>query len=353
MLKRSALAALLLLTGCPERPKETPPAPSATSPARSAAPALVPPAPVPSGPTHFAVASAPAVNAACKPLPKGGPRAMTALAVALRRLACEPALFMLKSGELRKELALPADHGVEISGPSTVSLRFPKGRAADLALSMGLASPVAARSKSGAWSWRIWNLGSAPSGKLELWGPGAVVVGVDFDYAKVGDGVDSVPLGDTPLEGFASVTMPESVLPLKDDEAALAMLLAGLQRLAADPSQLAREPKDAAGFAGLDDERFRVSRRSLHHGSTVINGLDVWTARTRVAAGPVIEAFGLEGKIEHSRAHDSDEYLLFVDEKTEHGWRGLKVALRFERRSGVAAAGAYGGHVLSGVTLMP
>lgn len=358
MRTRSVLAVALLVAGCPERPNATIPASSAISPSvapssGAAPPALVPPAPAPSGPTHFGAATPRPANAACKQLPKGGRPELAPLARALRRLSCEPALFMLSSVALRTELALPAEHVVEMSGPSTVSLRFPKARAADLARALGVGSAVAARSKEGAWSWRIWNLVSAPSGKLELWAPGTMVIGVDVDGAKIDDKTDRVPLGDVALEGFASVTMPESVLPVRDDETAVTMLLAGLQRLAVDQGQLTREPKDAARFAGLDDERFRVSTRSSHEDDVVTKGLDIWTARTRVAAGPVIEGLALAGAIEHSRAHDSDEYLLFVGGKTKHAWRGLELALRFDRRDGAAAPGPYGGYVLAGVTLMP
>lgn len=355
MRRHLILACALVLTACPERPNgaapdATPVASSTVAPA-PAAPSLTPVAPAPSGPTHFAVSAAPAANTACKPLPKGGPRTASALAGALRRLSCEPALFMLSSAALKKELALPEDHKVELSGPSTVSLEFPKGRAADLAAAMGVPAPVAARSKTGAWSWRIWNLAAGKGGKLDLWGPGAPIIGVDVDGA-VGDAIERVPLGDTKLEGFASVTMPEAALPVRDDAPAVAMLLAGLERLAQDKSQVARDPKEAARFAGLDDERFRVSRRSIH-GATVVSGLDLWTARTRIAASAVIQGLGLSGKIEHSRARDSDEHLLFAGSGSEHGWRGLKLTLRFAARNGAAAPDPYGGHVLSGVTVMP
>lgn len=357
-----ALALSLLLPGCPERTKESgvgssPLAPASAAPAEavpSPSPSPAAPAPAPSGPTHFAVATPPPANGGCKPLPKGGRPAMTALANALRRLSCEPALFLLSSAALRAELALPADHRLELSGPSTVSLRFPKGRASDLAATMGVGSAVAARSKSGAWGWRVWNLASDPAtGKLAHWGPGVVVIGVDVDSATIGDRIDHVPLGEAALEGDASVTMPESVLPLQDDAAAVALLLAGLEKLAANARQLASEPADAARFAKLDDERFRVSTRSFHAGSNVVKGLDVWTARTRVAAGPVIEALGLPGRIEHSRARDSDEYLLFDGATKEHAWRGLRVTVRFAPREGQPAPGPHGGYVLSGVTLMP
>ncbi|MBI3204175.1 MAG: hypothetical protein HYZ29_21745 [Myxococcales bacterium] len=351
----STLAVSLVLVGCRERPRETPQAASAVTQPPTASATATPSAalpPIPSGPTHFAVTSPPGASKTCKPLPKGGRPAMTALANALRRLSCEPALFLTSSAALRADLALPADHTVELSGPSTVSVRFPKGRAADLALTMGLGSAVAARSKTGAWGWRIWNLASDPaSGKLEHWGPGVAVIGVEVDGGKVDDKISQVVLGDALLEGYASVTMPESVLPLQDDAIAVGMLLGGLEKLASDTKQLASDPADAARFAKLDDERFRVSTRSLHSGPSVVKGLDVWTARTRVAAGPVIERLGLSGKIEHSRARDSDEYLLFDGARTEHTWRGMKLTLRFDARSGTAAAGPHGGYVLSGVTL--
>ncbi len=327
---------------------------SAPAPATSAPPVHAFPSAVPVGPTHYAATTPPAANAACAPLPKGGSPDATKIATAVRRLGCEPALYFMTAAALRAELALPREDTVEVSGPSSVTVRFPKMPAGELAKGFGVTAPVALRASAGAWSWRNWSLAASPTSSetLELWSPGRVYVAVAVD----GDPPDDVkfkPLDDTMEVSSVTVSMPEEVLPIVDDALAVAMLLAGLDAIAADATSLKEEPAEVAKRAHLDDERFRVSRRQSGTGPDAVRGVDVWTARTRVAAGPVIEGMGLAGKIEHNRAHDSDDYLLYVDKKSDLRWRGLEVELRFSRRRGAAASGPHGEYELDGVMLMP
>lgn len=327
--------------------------PSAAQPSSTASAVTAPLPPLPDTPTHFNVTTPPAANAQCKPLPTKK-NEFSPVAAATRRLACEPALFLLSGSELRKELALPADHTVELGGTSSVSLRFPKGKSADLAAAMGVTGAVAKRRNAGAWGWRIWDLVTDPkSGAFELWGPGKIHIGVNVDEAGRDDKVETLDLEHATVDGYIGVTMPESVLPRVDDTLASQHLVAGLNKIADDKKNLSAEPPEVAKLAGLTSERFRLSRRAVGTGPDSIKGIDVWTARTQIAAGPVIEALELSGKIEHSRAHDSDEHLLFLGTKSEFGWRGLKVELRFEKREGPAADGAYGAWLLEGITLMP
>lgn len=310
-------------------------------------------APLPDAPTHFGVASPPAANPTCKPLP-ATKNAYSPVAKAARRLACEPALFLLAGSELRKELALPDDHKVELVGASTVTLRFPKGKSAELAAAMGATGAIAKRRNAGAWGWRIWDLVTdTKTGAFELWGPGKIHIGVGVDEAGKDDKVETLGLEHATLDGYLAVTMPEDVLPRVDDTVASQHLLAGLNKIADDKKNLAAEPAEIAELAGLASERFRLSRRAIGTGPDAIKGIDVWTARTQIAAGPVIEALELSGTIEHDHAHDSDGYLLYLSGKSEFGWRGLKVELSFEKREGAAADGKYGEWLLSGITLMP
>lgn len=326
---------------------------SATSSASNAHTAIPPvPATLPEGPTHYGTKTAPEANAACKPLPKGG-ATYQPLAKAARRLSCEPALFLMTGVALRKELALPADHTIDFSGASTVTIRFPKGKATDLAAAMGVPKAVAARRNAGAWGFRVWDMVTTmPTRSLDLWSPGVINVGVDVEDLELDDKVDSVPLEKSTLDGYLSVTMPEATLPVVDDDVALALLFAGLDKIAAEPRHVSDEPGDAAVFAGLVNERFRVSRRSTGSGPSAIHGIDIWTARTRVAAGPVIAALGLPGKIEHSRAHDADDFHLYDGKTSEFDWRGLRLELTFAKRD-TAIDAPHGEWSLSGVTLMP
>lgn len=330
------------------------------SPTRSSAPtasasgspvAALPP--LPDRPTHFSSTTTPSTNTSCAPLP-ATKNAYTPLAKAVRRLACEPALFLMSGDEVRRELALPADYTVELGGAASVSLRFPKGKAADLTTAMGVTGAVAKRRNKGAWGWRIWDLvNDTQAGSLAIWGPGELYVGLNVDEAGRDDKVESLGLEHATLDGYVSVSMPESVLPRVDDALASQHLVAGLNKIAEKKENLAAEPSELAKLAGLTSERFRLSRRTSSAGADTVKGIDVWTARTQIAAGPVIEALGLYGKIEHERAHDSDAHLLYVGTDSELGWRGLKIELRFEKRGGAPATGAYGEWLLEGITLMP
>ncbi len=325
---------------------------AAPSPKAPMLPAL--PSPIPKGPTHYAASSPPAANGACKPLPKAGPAALAPLAKALRRLSCEPALYFMTNDELQKELALPAGHKAAFVGPSAVSIDYPKGKAVDLAAALGVTSAVARRRNKGAWGWRMWDMATdEKTGELELWSPGKVAISLRVDDVGLDDKVNSIPLEKAELSGYVAASMPESVLPIVDDEVALAMLLVGLDKIAKDKKRLSEEPAELAKLVGLDNDRFRLSRRSIGTGPDQIKGIDVWTARTRVAAGPVIEGLGLSGKIEHSRAHDSDEHLLFQGDSNDFSWREMKIELAFDKRAGAAASGRHGEWTLDRVTLMP
>lgn len=193
----------------------------------------------------------------------------------------------------------------------------------------------------------------APSGKLDHWGPGIAIIGVKVDTTDIEDTVESTPLGETDLAGSLVVTMPSSVLPLKDDEVAATMILAALERVAANKAMLSEEPEEVAKKIGLKDDRFRLSRRSIGTGPGAVHGIDIWTARSRIAAGPVIEGLKLPGTIEAKRATDTNDYVLYEGQTDEHVWRGLKVELTFAERDGESASGRHGGYVLEGVTLMP
>ena len=312
------------------------------------------PNPLPSGPTHYRAGVTPPANAGCKPLPTQGPATYAALAKAVRRLACEPALFLLTAEQLRVELALPPTISAEFGGASAVSLRFPKGNSTELAQAMGVAGAVAARRNAGAWGWRIWDMVTEMKTRsLEHWGPGILNVGVDVDDVGLDDKVDSLPLEKSTLDGVLTVSMPESVLPVIDDDLGSRMLINALQKLAQDKARLGDEPADQATALGLAGERFRVSRRTQSSGADSVKGVDFWTARTQIAAGPVIAALGLPGRIQHNRAHDTDDYVLYDGKQSEFAWRGLKLEFSFEKRAGEPADGAHGGWLLRGITVMP
>ncbi|MEM9873941.1 MAG: hypothetical protein AAF928_03550, partial [Myxococcota bacterium] len=296
---------------------------------------------VPSRVTHLRGAP-PAMNERCEDPPKGNDR-WGVVAVAVKRLACEPGLYFRPTADVARELALP--DGVTFSFPAAtgaeirLSDEVRGGRAEEVAAALGIATPVVTPGRSGAWALRQWRLGSNPtSGELDRWSPGIITIGVKTD-AEPSAGLETVaPLGrDDTLRGSIVVTMP--TLTVVHDEVALAMLVRSLDIFAADGGLSARPPPEVARKAKLANERFRVSRRSMGTGATAIHRVDVWTARTFIAAPALLEALGLEGEITPERARDSNDYVLRNGPRDEHVVNGVRLHLRFapNRDAGRAA----------------
>lgn len=348
---------MLVSMGCSEGSKQAPTttstvAQSGAAPSSSAAPTTpAVPKPAPETPTHYASATPPPKNDKCAPLP-AAKNESSPVAAAVRRLSCEPALYYLSTKKLREELALPADVKLEPVGVSAFMLEFPKRPAKELAAAMGVEKPVATRSTAGAWGFRLWRLATEGKDVPEIWGPGRVLMPVGVEAGNIEDSVDSVPLGDAQANDI-TVSMPADVLPTIDDEAAVATLRAAVAYLAENPAVLSKEPEEVAKLAGLEGDRFRVSRRSIGTGPDAIKGIDIWAKRTQVGAGDVIAALDAKGRIEHNKAHDSDDHLLYRGSEESFSLRGLDVTLSFRERAGKEATGPHGKYILNGVFLMP
>jgi hypothetical protein len=317
-------------------------------------------APVPSAPggaalTHLGPPPAP-VTTPCRPLPAatGTTAIVGALAAAVRKLACEPALYYQPAATVEKALSLPAGMKFHFDGPRSATLELESApRASELAKALGVTRPVITTARSGAWATRHWYLGSHPkTGVLDLFGPGEPRIGVNHDYDHDDDFGAVKPLDpDEPLTGWISVVMPDSAVNVVDDRAGVEVLARALGMLAADPKLLSVEPERVARLTALEGERFRVSRRSAGK----VHSIDVWTQRTRIAAADVLKALGMTGKIEHDRARDSDDYVLRGGASDRHPWRGRTVELRFDPRPGVKGSSTDdpADYVLTGITLSP
>ncbi|MEZ4231713.1 MAG: hypothetical protein R3B89_21235 [Polyangiaceae bacterium] len=364
-----SLSALLglVLTGCPTQESSNATnssnVPASASAPRSPAVAVVPmPAEAERNvATHL---EPPKIDSQkpCRALPNGSGLSHE-LARVTRELACKPELFYKSTSDVEAALKLPPEVKFRFSGPRSAELRFEQGpKAAEFALAMGVKTPVITTANSGAWATRNWHLGSnVNSGDLELWEPGVVSVGV----AHSGEAKDTIgtvkPVADEPLTGYITVSMPESVVEVKDDEVALKMLHHALTKLAGARSLLQEEPEAIAKKLGIDDSRFRVSRVSVGTGPSAIKGIDIWMARTQIAAAPVLTTFGFKGKIEHERAHDSDSIVLHQDgtppgtSGDEHTWHGLSIRPSFEPRKGVKLGDVNDpkGYMLEGLRIMP
>lgn len=365
----SALACCLLLTGCPDS-KPTPSAadPSGATPtdpsgATTASVAVLPlpPSAERSSATHLSPTTPPSA-AKCTALPAGSGTSHE-LARVIRELACTPGLFYQPAEQVSAALKLPPDVTFRFSGPRTAELRLktaPTGK--QLAEAMGISAPVITTAKGGAWATRNWYLGSdAKTGDVTLWGPGIAAIGVSH-RGELKDTRGTIkPLTDENLNGYIAVTMPDSVVSVKDDEVAQRMLLHAVTKLAASPALLNKEPEEIAKLLGLDDARFRVTRVSIGTGPDSIKGVDLWVARSQIAAEPVIKSLGLTGKIEHERAHDSDSIVLHFEptEKftsgDDHRWKGLTLKPTFEPRKGVKLGDDADpkDYVLEGLQVMP
>ncbi len=338
-------AVATLHVGCTEKSEGAKPvnsantASSAVSTGAVAAPAATSTAPaVPAGQasalTHLAATKPGSFDAKCKDLVKTHNPPAQQLAHVLRRLTCEPALYFKPIAEVRKALALQVGYTLTFSGPATAMLEFPKTISPkDLGRVMDVGKPVARMSDRGAWRSRIWFFGAdAKTGALDIWGPGKTMIGVRIDYASLPKDAEVTPIAEgNELRGTAIITMPPDVVPVKHDAAAVKLLLAGLAKLSSDRKLLSVEPEAIAKQVGLDSERFRLSSRSI--GSTR-SGTDIWTARTRIDAEPLIKALGVRGKISHRRARDSDDYLLYDGSDSGHKYQGLNLELSFDKLEG-------------------
>ncbi|MEZ4223331.1 MAG: hypothetical protein R3B13_20465 [Polyangiaceae bacterium] len=342
-----------LQVGCNERPEGTkgansasgsPAAPSASvgEPAASSQSAI---AAVHGGAlTHLAATKPGPFTAGCKDLVKTHNPPAQQLAHVLRRLTCEPELYFKPIADVRKELALQEGYSLTFSGPATAMLEFPRSiRPQDLAQVMDVSKPVARRADHGAWRDRIWFFGAnAKTGALDIWGPGKAMIGVGVDYSSLPQGTVVTSLNEeNELQGTAVITMPPEVVPVEHDATAVKLLLTGLAKLSANRKLLSAEPDAIAKSVGLDGEAFRLSKRSI--GSTR-SGTDIWTARTRIDAAPLIQALGLDGKIDHRQARDADDFALYDGRNSVHEYKGLKVELSFDKRDD-------GSFELSGITV--
>jgi hypothetical protein len=348
-------AAVLAISGCSaEKPPEQKPAADAPEPtADEPAPKADEPgaaAEVPEGVTHLA-GSPPAATEPCAGVPAGD-GLLNNVARAIRRLACEPALFFEKAGELRGKLDLADGVELEFNGPRSVMLNLSGEHSGkDMAAALGVEKPVITTGRGGAWALRNWRLGSNPEdGELDLWKPALVTIGVTHDYSPEDEFGMVKPLTDAEqLRGWIIVAMPPEVLKVVDDEPAIELLKRGLAKFAADRELSSAPPEEAAAATGLDDERFRVARRSIGTGDDAVHSIDIWSARTQIGAEAILEALGLSGEIKHSGARDSDEYRL----SSSHGkseYEGLSITLRFERIKG-ARGGGNADFVLDAITV--
>lgn len=277
-------------------------------------------------------------GAACAALPAPRAResearaALRPYAVAVRRLACEPELYGKTSAELARALDLPADADLDFSGLRSVRLKLPEELSVgDLAAVFGIADPQIHV------TWQAYHaltfLGTnATTGDFDLWGPGAVSIGVGHEVPRYGEDEGIEKIIPAPAELSASswvyVGMPERVVGLKPDPDAIPLLVSALGQLAARPALLSGEPSKVKEEIGLSGERFRVSETSSRSEGKVTRGVGINPRRTTVPAAALADALGLVDAKAYNVNAEHDVWHIEAAGTTQIAWNGLE--LEFE-----------------------
>ncbi|MEZ4453318.1 MAG: hypothetical protein R3B09_27895 [Nannocystaceae bacterium] len=335
---RVALAAALL-GGCTTNPDAAPktrdaPAPEATPEPDPEAPAR-PDAAIPYAPKSelppIEVSAAPST---CPALPTLGAkateaqRALVPYAAAIRRLACEPALYGETTAGLAAALGLPAEAEVGFTGPLLAHLRLPVGVTVDdVAAVFGIAAPKVHV------SWRAYHalthLGSNPStGAFDLYAPGRVNLGVAYEVDRYGDDAGVLRVVDAPrgaaIDRDVRVGMDDGAVKVLPDADAVPLVVSALAQLDARPELLSKAPDEAKPAIGLAGERYRVAETSIH-GATVVRGLSLNPQRTVLPADEFAAALGLKGARATCVNREHDVWKLEAGGTTKIRWRGLEL----------------------------
>lgn len=264
----------------------------------------------------------------CQDLPEGRDTPLRQLVTVTRQLACEPELFYLPIGEIRKKLGVGNDYPLVFGGPASIRIEFSeKYEASEVAEAIGVQAPVARMSTWGPWRSFTWWLGSnSKTGELDVWGPGDVRMNVDVDHTGVAKGVEVTPVKTEVVERWVIVKMPDAAVPVKDDATAVELLVRAVEAVAKDRGLLEGDVEQVAARLGLASERFRVKRAS--EGS---KSIDIAIARSRVGAAPLLEKLQLtQEKIRHREGRDTVGYVLSGH---QHTYKDVRVDLSFRRRT--------------------
>jgi hypothetical protein len=327
------VACLSLASGCTEKPG----AAAATSGEPGTRAGEKPSPYTPSAPLPKIEVTAPTTGCVALPTLGAGAteaqRGLVGHAAAIRRLACEPALYTRTTAELAAELGLPAEAELGFDGPRTARLTLPKGvTVGDLAVALGIAAPQVKLS----WSayHPVTRLGNDPtSGDLDLFAPGAVRIDVDFEvdrYAKDA-GVEKVIAAprDTLVGRGVQIEMSSAAVKVVGDDDAAALVVSALAQIAASPEILGLKPDEARARLGLGDERYRVSEVSIH-GEEVVRGLGINPQRTVLPAAALAAGLGLDDAEATNVNREHNKWSMKAGGTTRILWRGLELGIHLD-----------------------
>jgi len=260
-------------------------------------------------------------------------RRLTPYATALRRLACEPALYAMTNAALAAELGLPAEADVGFDGPRTTHVTLPEGvNVGDVAVALGIAAPQVKV------TWQAYHaitrLGTDPtSGDFDMHGPGVVRIDVAFEVDRYGKDAGVVRVIAAPRDAEVGrtvrVEMSAAAVKVVGDDDAVKLLVSALEQLAASPELLKLQPGEAKPRIGLGDDRYRVSETSIH-GTTVVRGLGINPQRTVLPAADLAAALGLADAHATNVNREHDVWKLEAGGTTRIRWRGLELDVDVE-----------------------
>lgn len=281
---------------------------------------------------------------------------LASYAVALRRLACEPALYAKTGAALAAELGLPAAAEVGFDGPRTTRLTLPEGvTVGDLAPVLGIAEPQVKL------TWQAYHAGTAlgsnkTSGALDMYSPGTVHVAVDFEVDTYGEDAGKEKVFPAPRDAKVGrrvqVQMSEAAVKFVADEDAVALVVSALALLDADPGLLALKPDEARPRIGLADERYRVAETAIH-GEKIVRGLSINPQRTVLPAAAFAAALGLADARATCVNREHNVWNLEVGGTTQIRWRGLELDVDVDVDRSDSRSVPLDGLVVSFMTIYP
>jgi hypothetical protein len=258
-------------------------------------------------------------------------KALHLYTVALRRLACEPELFRKTTDELRAELGLPAEAELDFSGLRDVQLKLPgQPTVADMAAVIGIDSPQIHV------TWHAYlaipRLGTNPTtAAFDRWGPGTMDLRVAYRVPRRRPGeprLDVLPASpELAVRPSVIVGMPQAVVTMKPDPAAIPMLVTALERLTAEPELLAGELKEVAAGLGLQGERFSLWEPSSRSSDTIARSIGIAPGRTTLPAVELVNALGLRFARARCYNLEHDSWAVEVGTRTAIPWNGLELEI--------------------------
>jgi hypothetical protein len=277
------------------------------------------------------------------------------LAAAVRRLACEPALFAEPVAELRATLGLPAEIELTFVDPAGVTLRAdPPPGARELATALGIDEPVA-RLRWNAYH-DEWTMGSHPkTGALSGFSPGVITISVQGPDAVDGDPEGKViPItDDMTLQATIGVGLADGLVAMQPDPEGVRQLATALRILAADPARLADEPAKVEASLRLGGERFRVARVSTHSGDGKIDGISIQPMRTAIPADELASALGLEDARAVNVNREHGVWEVEAGDTTQLAWEGVELQIQVDPADDRAQTAPLEGGLVGFVSMKP